>query len=310
MIFKSVKPFLHMEKEILDKYLKAGKIAARGRELGASLVKEGALVVDIAEKVEGEIKKLGGELAFPINISLNNAAAHYTPSLGDELVIERSDYVKIDVGVHVDGYIGDTAVTLCPAGKDDLIKCSEKMLAAAIPLFTPKRRIVEISEAIEGVAKEFGFNPVRNLTGHGLERFNVHAVPSIPNVSVSTNSPLRGLILTEGQVIACEPFCTTGRGMVKDVEPALIFKWMKDVPVRGFTSRQILSAAKDRWKGLPFAKRWVQKEFGGLKAQIALKELVKRGGLHAYKILKDSAPVAQSEHTIIVGEKPLVTTKV
>jgi len=299
-----------MEKEILENYKRAGEIAAKARDLGASLVNTGVRVEEIAEKVEAEIIKLGGQVAFPINISLNEVAAHYTPSLKDELVVKNGDYVKIDVGVYVDGYIGDTAVTIKSDGKDELIECSEKMLSEAIPLFTPKRRIVEISEVIENVAKEFGFNPIRNLTGHGLEQWNVHAVPAIPNVPVSENSPLRNLVLTEGQVVACEPFCTTGRGMVRDVDPALIFKFVRDVPVRDFTARKVLQMAKNEWKGLPFAKRWVQKEYGGLKAQIVLNNLVKLGGLHAYKVLKDSAPVAQSEHTIIVGEKPVVTTRI
>jgi methionyl aminopeptidase len=300
----------NLSKEVLDKYLKAGQIAGKARDIGVSLVNAGVKVEEIAEKVEGEIIKLGGGIAFPINISLNDVAAHYTPRLGDELIVKESDYVKIDVGVHVDGYIGDTAVTVKSTGKDELIECSEKMLSEAIPLFTPKRRIVEISEVIENVAKEFGFNPIRNLTGHGLEQWNVHAIPAIPNVPVSENSPLRNMVLTEGQVVACEPFCTTGSGMVKDSGPALIFKWVRDTPVRDFTARKVLQLSKDKFKGLPFAKRWVQKEFGGLKAQIVLNDLVKRGGLHAYNVLKDSAPVAQSEHTIIVGEKPVVTTKI
>jgi methionyl aminopeptidase len=239
--------------EIFDKYLKAGKIASKARELGASLVQTGVKVEEIAERVEGEIIKLGGGIAFPINISLNDVAAHYTPTQGDELVVKEQDYVKIDVGVHVDGYIGDTAVTVKLDGKDELIECSEKMLATALPLFTPKRRIVEISEVIENVAKEFGFNPVRNLTGHGLEQWNVHAIPAIPNVPVSENSPLRNMVLTEGQVVACEPFCTTGRGMVRDVDPALIFKFVRDVPVRDFTARKVLGMARDgsmpRWLG-------------------------------------------------------------
>jgi methionyl aminopeptidase len=289
-----------MDEKILEKYRKAGKIASQARELGKSLVKEGAKVLDIAEAVEAKIRELGGEPAFPVNISLNEVAAHYTPTKNDELVVRANDYVKIDVGVHVDGYIGDTAVTVRPAGKDKMIECSEAMLATAIPLFTPGRKISEIGEAIEAVARERGFNVITNLTGHGLEQWNVHANPSIPNVKNNSEE-----VLVDGQVLACEPFCTSGRGLVKDADPTLIFKFLKDVPVRSQIARKILAFGRKQ-NGLPFAKRWVG---GGTVTELALRELLQRGGLHGYKVLKDSGAVCQTEHTIIVGATPEVTTE-
>lgn len=292
-----------MEEEILDKYKRAGKIAGAARKYGEGLIKEGASVLDVAEKIENKIFSLGGEPAFPVNISIDEVAAHYTPTVDDSLTIENENYVKIDIGVHVDGYIGDTAITVRPAGKDELIKCSERMLSNALRLFTPGRKVSEIGEEIESVAKEFGFNVVSNLTGHGLERWNVHSMPSIPNVSTSKND-----VLKEGQVFACEPFCTTGRGFVKDSEPALIFKFIKDSPTRLPEGRKLLFLAKTKYHCLPFAKRWVQRELGKLKTEIAIRDLVSKGSLHPYKILKDSRPVAQTEHTIIVKEKPIVTT--
>lgn len=294
-----------MEKEIMDKYVKAGKIAAQVRVYGASLVKPGLKVIDLAEAIDRKIISLGGKSAFPVNISINDFAAHCTPVLNEKTLINNDDYVKIDIGVHVDGYIGDTALTIKPSGKDNLIICSEKMLEKAISLFKPGTKIGEIGTAIEEVAKEFGFNPVRNLTGHGLEQYVVHAHPTIPNIKNSSEDEL-----LDGQVFGVEPFCTEGNGYVKDSGSPLIFKWMRDHPVRISEGRKILELARVKFEKLPFAKRWIQKEISPLKVELALKQLLNANALHAYAPLREVSgkPVAQTEHTIIVKEKPVVTT--
>lgn len=295
-----------MEKEILEKYIKAGKIAAEVLEYGNSIVKEGVSVLELAEKIESKIFSLGAKPAFPVNISINEIAAHFTPTIQDKTLIKASDYVKIDVGVHVDGFIADNAHTAKVEGKDRLIECSEKMLETGLVLFTPGRKLAEIGEAIENVAKEFGFNPIRNLTGHGLDRFNLHAGSTIPNIKINSDK-----ILKEGEVYAVEPFATIGAGMVKDSEPVLIYLWLQDKPIRSIEARKILDLAKNRFDRLPFAKRWLQKEFSSLKLDIALKQLLAVNALHPYNILKEVSgkPVSQSEHTVIVAEKPIIITK-
>ncbi len=294
-----------MEPEILEKYKKAGKIASQVREHGASLIKPGLKIIDLAEAIEKKIEQLGGKPAFPVNISINDFAAHCTPILNDRTVINENNYVKIDVGVHVDGYIGDTAVTIRPAGKDDLIICSEKMLEKALPLFKPGTKIGEIGTVIEDIVKEYGFNSVRNLTGHGLEQYAVHAHPTIPNIKNSSEDEL-----LDGQVFGVEPFCTTGNGYVKDSGSAVIFKWIRDHPVRLVEGRRILELAKIKFEKLPFAKRWIQKQISPLKVELALKQLLGVNALHAYAPLREVSgkPVAQTEHTIIVKEKPIITT--
>jgi methionyl aminopeptidase len=294
-----------MEKEILDKYIKAGRIAAQVRDYAQLLVKKDALVVDIAEEIEKKIFDLGGRSAFPVNISINNMAAHYHPVLNDKLTIKEEDYVKIDVGVHVDGYIGDTASTIRVDCKDDLIICSEKMLENAIKIIRTGITIGEIGEVIENTAKEFGFNPIRNLTGHSLGHYDVHAGLTLPNVKNDSKYQLR-----EDDVIAIEPFCTSGNGLVKDSGSPLIFRWINDRPTRMTESRKILEMARDRFERLPFAKRWIQKEFSPIKVELSLKELTAANALYGYQPLREVSgkPVAQSEHTLIIRDKPIVTT--
>lgn len=295
-----------MDKQILEKYIQAGKIAKETLEYGRTLVKEGVTALEIAELIEKKIFELGGKPAFPVNIGINETAAHFTPVLQSREIIKAEDYVKLDLGVHIDGYIADTAVTIRSAGKDKMILCSEKMLEAALPLFVPGAKLSEIGEAIENVSKEFGFNPVRNLTGHGLEQYDLHAGTNVYNVKNSSKK-----ILEDGEVYAIEPFCTAGTGLVKDSEPALIFMWVADKPVRSAEARKILELAKTNYARLPFAKRWIEKTFSPLKLSLATNELSRIGALHAFAQLKEVSgkPVAQSEHTVIVAEKPIVTTR-
>jgi methionyl aminopeptidase len=294
-----------MEKEVEEKYVKAGKIAGKVRDYACELVQPSAFVVDIVEKVEQRIRMFGAKPAFPINISINDIAAHWHPEYNDQTAIKEDDYVKVDIGIHVDGYIGDTAKTVRVAGKDDLIICSGKMLEAALKIIRPGITIGEIGETIENTCKEFGFNPVRNLTGHSLGHYDVHAGLTVPNVKNDSQYQLR-----EDEVIAIEPFCTAGNGFVKDSGKPLILRWIVDRPTRLVEARKILELARTEYERLPFAKRWIQKRFSPLKVELSLKELLSSNALYGYEPLREVSgkPVAQSEHTVIVKEKPVITT--
>jgi methionyl aminopeptidase len=294
-----------MEREVLDSYVKAGKIASRVREYACGLVKKDVFVLDIVEKIEKKIESFDARPAFPVNISINDMAAHWHPEINDQTAIKEEDYVKIDIGVHVDGYIGDTASTVRIAGKDDLIICSEKMLENALKIIRPGITIGEIGATIEETAKEHGFNPIRNLTGHSLGHYDVHAGLTIPNVKNDSQYQLR-----EDEVIAIEPFCTAGNGFVKDSGKPLILRWIIDRSTRLVEARKILELARTEYERLPFAKRWIQKRFSPLKVELSLKELLSSNALYGYEPLREVSgkPVAQSEHTVIVKEKPVITT--
>lgn len=294
-----------MEKEILEKYKKAGEIAKEAMSFAENLlIKENRTnVLELAEKIEAKIFELGGKPAFPVNISINDIAAHFTPCKSDNIEIKPEDYVKIDIGVHVDGYIADTAKTFRIEGKDELIKCSEEMLKQALKIAAPGIEVNEIGKVVSEVAESYGFKPVINLTGHGLERYNLHAGITIPNI------PKGKGVLEKGKAYAIEPFCTPGQGAVKDSNRAVIFMLLKPVPGRLPETRKIIEIA-EKYNGLPFAKRWLENNFSTLKLELALNQLVNLGSLHAFYILKEvsGANVAQAEHTVIVDEKPIITT--
>ncbi len=295
-----------MDKEILRKLKLSGEIASKTRDYGARLIKEKTAAFEVARKVDEKIKELGAKPSFPTCISVNDFAAHYSPVPNDNLVLKEGDYVKLDLGAHVDGYISDTAITIIVGRKkDDLVLCSEKMLEKALQMFKPGTRLEEIGEAIENVAKEFKLNPIRNLTGHSLERFDLHAGQVVPNVKVDMKYEIK-----ENEVYACEPFVTDGSGFVKESGNHLVFRYLRDNPVRMVEARKILELAKSEYEKLPFAKRWVQKIIPGFKLDLALKELTNTASLHGYPPLREVSGknVAQTEHTIIVKDKPIITT--
>ncbi|MDO8647504.1 MAG: M24 family metallopeptidase, partial [Candidatus Diapherotrites archaeon] len=171
-----------MKKQEFECYIKAGKIATKVKANARKHAKVGMKLLDLAECIEKEIIEEGGKPAFPVNLSANNVAAHYTPKINDELEIQENDVLKIDIGVHVEGFIADCACTVDFSGKNQkLVEASEKALENALTLVKPGLEIGKIGEEIEKTIKSFGFNPVYNLSGHGLAKYETHAFPTIPN---------------------------------------------------------------------------------------------------------------------------------
>ena len=238
---------------------------------------------------------------------MNNTAAHYTPTKNDKTVLHKEDVLKIDICVHVDGYIADTAYTISFDEKNkSLIEASKNALNAVIDLCKPGIKLSKISETIEDTIKPFGFKPIANLTGHGLDRFNLHAYPQIPNIMFKSD-----YVLKEDQILAIEPFATDGEGVVKDSEEVFIFIFSKFKPVRNQDARKIIDFLQ-RYNGLPFAERWMENELGlsDFRLKIAIRELIKNGIINTYSVLVESkgSKVSQHEHTIIVRDDPIITT--
>ena len=293
-------------KSELDKLMKAGQIAAKAREYGKTLVKEGASVLEIADKIEAKMIELGGQPAFPTDVSINEMAAHHCPAFGEKTILKKGDLVKLDLGAHVDGFMSDTAVTISVGNvKEDLplIVAVEDALAAAIKLCTPGREVWEIGKAIQDVITKAGFAPIRNLSGHSIQQHDLHSDITIPNTNNRNKTKLE-----DGMVIAIEPFATPGDGLVNDVREFQVFRVKNVKNMR--TNRDVLEFVLDTYETMPFCARWLIKKFGVLKTNLALKEMVAKGILHEYTGLKEISEkkASQAEHTIIVGQTPIVTT--
>jgi methionyl aminopeptidase len=279
----------------IEKWRKAGRITAQALEYGKSLIVKGASMKDVCEKVDAKIIELGAKPAFPAQISLDHVAAHYC--VDDETIILDNHVAKLDVGAHIDGCIGDTACTVDLSGKNaELVKASEEALAAAIKTVKAGIPLSDVGKAIHAAISARGFAPIRNLSGHGLEPFDVHAAPTVPNFDDGDNTPLK-----EGQIIAIEPFATTGAGVIQEAGSAGVFILVQKRPVRDMFTRQILKQIEE-YEGMPFASRWLAAKFPRIKVEFALNQMIQLGIVHPFAPLADikKGLVSQAEHTILV----------
>jgi len=266
------------------------------------MVRVEASLLEVVEAVESRVREEGAGLAFPLNLSLNEDAAHDTATPGDTRTFRKGDMVKLDLGVQLDGYIADTAATVDLGDHPLLVEASREALEAAIGRVRPGVTTGELGAVIQQEIEGRGYRPVANLTGHGLDRYRIHAPPTIPNIAIQG-----GAVLQEGMAFAIEPFASTGTGMVSDAPRIQIFQQIAEKPVRLAAAREILARVKDR-NGLPFARRWLD----GSRVEIGLATLVRAAVLHAYPVLHDrpGSLVSQAEHTLIVtAEGALVTTR-
>ncbi len=290
-----------MEAELLENYRKAGRILAEVLREAEPKVEVGVTLLEVADFVETLIRSKGAEPAFPCNISLDRNAAHYTPGPGDKSTIGEC-MVKLDVGVHVDGYVADAAVTVDLSGHPDLTEASQAALEAALDLAAPGISTAQIGAAIEEAIIGYGFKPVSNLTGHGLSRYEAHDEPTVPNKAVE-----KGVILKEGDVIAIEPFATNGSGRISEAPVNEIYGFSASRPVRLPQARILMKEIVERYKTLPFARRWLK----GERVDYSLMQLLRSGAVHRYPVLweVEGALVSQAEHTVVVleGECEVIT---
>ncbi|MDP2926348.1 MAG: type II methionyl aminopeptidase [Nanoarchaeota archaeon] len=291
----------------LESYLKAGEILKEVRNFAKSLIKKDMLLVDIAKKIEDKITELGGEVAFPVNLSIDDIAAHYHPTLEDTTTAKG--LLKIDLGIHINGYIADSAFTLDLSGNNkhkELINASLEALEAALKTLDKNPSLNDIGKEIQKAIENKGFSPIVNLCGHSLERYNIHAGITIPNHA--NNNPNK---LDTG-AYAIEPFATYGEGKIFEGPPSNIYCIVNFKTPRGPTARKILEYVWKKKQTLPFSLREVQEKFGPM-SRLALKELEQNKIIHSYPQLIEVShkEVAQAEHTFIktIDGKIIVTTK-
>lgn len=282
------------QEEALERYRRAGKILAEVRGAAVKKVGVGESMLEAANFIENLIREKGANPAFPCNISRNDEAAHATPIINDKSVFKQGDLVKLDIGVHIDGYIADTAITVDLGDNRELVRAAEEGLASAITTLRAGVSTSEIGEAIGKAISEFGFRPVVNLTGHGLRQYIQHASPQIPNRRIE-----RGVILEANDVVAIEPFATSGAGKVVEGTLVEIYSFIAAKPVRLPHARQLLKEI-EHYKTLPFAKRWLSTP----RLELALRQLEAAGAIRSYPVLREETGgmVSQAEHTVIITE--------
>lgn len=285
----------------LEKFIESGKILSRVRGYVKGMQVRGRKVLDVCEEVEGKIREFGGRPAFPCNVGLNEVAAHYTSAWDDASVVPDGSIVKVDFGVELDGFATDTAIpiSLNPA-YDSMIIAAEAALEEAVSAVAPGRKLSDVGSVVERCIERYGFKPIRNLTGHKIERYNLHAGKSVPNVSGIESGRFE-----VGEVYAVEPFVTlrSAEGAVMDGDSAYIYRFVKTKGAKSKAATQLAEYVKDTYKTLPFASRWIHNSWhqGDFAA---FEELVSQRCVVGYPVLVEATgqPIAQAEHTIVVTD--------
>lgn len=293
----------------LDDYIKAGKIASEVRELARNKDWVGKTLYEICETVESEIINRGGKCAFPVNTSLNELAAHYTAEPNDPKVLTSSDLIKIDLGVQINGYIADTAVSVSYDPESAiLVEAAESALKAAMGMVKEGTKSSDIGKTIQKTITQYNLKPIGNLSGHSLEQYTIHAGKSIPNMwSIGSFS------LSSKEAYACEPFVTTAKGLgfVRDGKIKNIFGLVSRKKTKNENANKLADFIWENFNTLPFALRWITKTHDEKESRVLLDELVKNKIVRAYPVLNEAngQRVAQAEHTFIPNESgALVTT--
>jgi methionyl aminopeptidase len=296
---------------ILENYILAGKIASNVRENARKKNHVGRTLFEICESIENEITLLGGSPAFPVNVSLNEIAAHYTAEPQDPIQVKDGDVLKIDLGVHIDGYIADTAVTVSYNSKyDQLVDVAELTLYEAIKIAKVNTRSNEIGKTIENTIIHNGLKPIQNLSGHSLEQYTVHAGKSIPNIKTLGSS----FSLVNNQAYAIEPFVTTrdGLGIVYEGKIKNIFSLISRKPTKDKDLDNFITYLWDQYKTLPFAMRWLVKAYDESILHDMIGYLIKKKNVRSYPILVEgnNKIVSQAEHTFfIMNDSSYIITK-
>ena len=304
-----------MDDNYIQDYIKAGKGVIAAKKLARQIIKPGKLLLEIANRCEAEALKYDCELSFPINISLNEIAAHYSPPIDDITVVPEKGLLKIDIGTHFNGYIADSAFTINIDEDPKLqnyIEAAREALDAAIELFSPGRRLYELGEAIAQKIVNRGLRPITNLGGHQLKQYLLHAGPFIPNYKEKAHSQ----VLKPGDAYACEPFSTSGVGKVENGRVSYIYRFIKRVKKNlPYEQQGYMNKIEKNFNHLPFSLRWILNKniIPKNKSEWVIKTFIGKKILDKYPILieRSREPVAQEEHTIILdldGNR-IVTTR-
>lgn len=294
---------------------------------------KGIKLIDLANKIENKIKELTeydptnplkSGIAFPTGLSVNNCAAHWTPNPGDTFqILKEDDLIKIDYGVHLNGYITDGAFSFSFSDQyNPLIDASREATQVGIDMAGPDTWLGDIGsniqETIESYEIELNGNThslksIGNLCGHQIGRYQIHCGKPVPNVKnnfISGNEMYR---MKEGEEYAIETFPTTGTGDVKEDNDignwshfmANYFdknKWNETVVKEGYSSK-----VNERFSTLAFCKRWLKDD--NLWDSKKFKKIVKNGSYQQYPPLYDidGSYVSQTEHTVFITSNGSVT---
>lgn len=304
-----------LQKPMYNSVRRAAEVHRQVRKYMRSIVKPGMLMIELCETLENMVRKLIKEnglqagIAFPTGCSLNWVAAHWTPNSGDKTVLQYDDVMKLDFGTHIDGLIVDCAFTVAfNPMYDPLLQATRDATNTGIKEAGVDARLCDVGAAIQEVmesyeveinGKVFQVKSVRNLNGHSIGPYQIHAGKSVPIVKGGEQTKME-----EGEFYAIETFGSTGKGFVReDMECS---HYMKNfdvghVPLRVAKAKQLLGTINNNFGTLAFCRRYLDR-IGETKYLMALKNLCDVGIVQPYPPLCDvrGSYVSQFEHTILL----------
>jgi methionyl aminopeptidase len=289
-----------MDEKKLKLAMEVGKASQDAILAASRLVKPGARLLDVAEAAEKQLKASGFGLAFPLNLSQNERAAHYSPSFDDASVFGKGDLVKIDFGAEKSGTLGDGALTIDLSGEHGkMIEAAELALDNAISMVKAGAEVRKIGAEIAKTVEKAGFKPILNLGGHGIEENALHTGIFIPNFDNGDDS-----VLEDDSMIAIEPFITTmaGKGHVTEGDSQEIYSYVEGPIPRGESARNLLKEIQAKYSNNPFAVRWLSAGMSRFALYSGISELARIGCISANPVLIEAggAPVAQAEAELLV----------
>lgn len=312
------------EKRYLDRqqnnhwqdFRKGAEIHRRVRHKARTSIRPGMAMTDIANLIEDSVRAYTGNdhtlkqgIGFPTGLSLNHVAAHYTPNTGDKVVLAHEDVMKVDIGVHVNGHIVDSAFTMTFDEKyDPLLEAVKQATYTGVKELGIDVRLNDIGAAVQEVMESYEMEVngkllpikcIRNLNGHNIGDYVIHSgktVPIVPNGDMTK--------MEEGETFAIETFGSTGNGYVVNLGEcshyALIPESADIVPPTE-RSKQLLNTIKDNFGTLPWCRRYLERA-GEEKYLLALTQLARAGIVEEYPPIADvkGSYTAQFEHTILL----------
>ncbi|KAE8222442.1 hypothetical protein CF319_g4360 [Tilletia indica] len=279
-------------------------------------IKPGMTMTEIANLIEDTNRALvegdGFEagIGFPTGLSLNEVAAHYTPNAGDKRVLQQTDVLKVDIGVHVQGRIVDSAFTLTFEDKwNPLLEAVRAATNTGLKETGIDARLGEVGAAIQETMESHEFEVdgklhrvkcIQNLQGHSISPYVIHGGKSVPIVAQPNNN----IKMEEGETYAIETFGSTGRGYVQDWGDCSHYArrpHAPSVPLRVTSARSLLMTINKNFGTLPFCRRYLDR-LGEKNYLLGLKHLVQQGIVQDYPPLADEpgSMTAQFEHTVML----------
>ena len=307
--------------DFLRDYRQGAEIHRTVRQYAQRMIKPGMSLTEIAENIENSTRALTehpgleegdamkGGVGFPTGLNINHIAAHYSPNAGNKVVFTEKDVMKVDIGVHLNGHIVDSAFTIAFDHKfDNLLTAVREATNTGVREAGIDVRVGDIGAAIQETmesyeieldGKTYPIKSIRNLNGHDIIPYSIHGGKSVPIVKSNDQTKME-----EGEVFAIETFGSTGRGYVTDDLETSHYALRPDapnVPLRVSSARSLLSVIKKNFGTIPWCRRYLDR-LGQEKYLLGLNNLVQAGIVEAYPPLVDvkGSYTAQFEHTILL----------